>query len=223
VKKKLPYKKNSRSNLDLKIKKKSRLIAAVLYNFFVRQDVRHAQTRIRVRKAVVIGFLIQKEDVVLTSADLDDVAYILVVLGCGKEITQASLQQACKFYQYFKRFANVVAGNLAVDDVNIPLQLTKAHLLLIITHCGKDEASQDRIFYEISARSLNALRLKFHLLSKPGFEQVKAGAIVLEGLVIRHRYNLACLKSNLEKSKTNLEKSVAANTTAFTAEVLPKN
>ena len=66
----------------------------------------------------------------------------------------------------FKRFTNVIDGYLSIDNISIPLGVSKKHLLLIDRYCIS-ETQQDMFIKWIISDSLNGklLQLKCEVIS----------------------------------------------------------
>ena len=104
------------------------------------------------------------------------------------------LFEARLLYLTYKRFTNVIDGYLSIDNICIPLWLSKKHLLLIEKYCV-DDAQQDIYIEKVLREALNADQLRSQLLW--GIDSKNKEVLsIIDNTIIKKSYNLSCLRIN---------------------------
>ena len=110
----------------------------------VDSQTKYIISKIVVKRAMGIGFLINQEEKIRGkefSVFWREVSRVLENRGCNYSSKQI-LFEARVLYLTFKRFTNVIDGYLSIDNISIPLGVSKKHLLLIDRYCIS-ETQQD--------------------------------------------------------------------------------
>jgi predicted nuclease of restriction endonuclease-like (RecB) superfamily len=217
VQKNLPSKKNSHSNLDLRITKNSVLAEDIGRVIFGAQGL-------KAQRCLIVGFLIAAE-VRKGNQNYINVCAAAVPDLCARNnqefSSSAELLEALHLYSRFCRFVPTFKGTATVLNIRLPVQITLEHLVLIARHC-KTVLQEDIFLVKIVRYMLSPFDLETALLS--GLSSgIKNAVVTVDDLTICTHYNLASLKFDAGLSENQTKAHIIDNIAAFTEEVLNSN
>jgi predicted nuclease of restriction endonuclease-like (RecB) superfamily len=180
----------------------------------VASQTKHIVSKLIVKRAIGIGFLINEEERVRGekfNLFWKEVSCILESLGCNYS-SKRVLFEAKVLYLAFKRFTTVIDGYLAIDNISIPFGVSKKHLLLIDRYCV-DKTQQNIFILKVIENSLSTNELKAQLLS--GVVSDPNVLLMVDNLAIRKNYNLNCLCIDNTWNENAIKKHLIKNISSF--------
>jgi len=129
------------------------------------------------------------------------------------------LFEARRLYLTFKRFTNVIDGRLAIDNIRLPLGVSKKHLLLITKYCN-NEAQQDLYIDKVVRGSLNTTELKHQLLLGGVTFKRDDVLLIIEDTSIKTSYDLSCLCIDENWNENDIKQHIIKNIPIFIKTVL---
>jgi hypothetical protein len=102
------------------------------------------------------------------------------------------LFEAKRLYIKYKRFTHVIKGELLIENISVPLKLSKKHLLLIAKYC-KTESQQNIFIEKVKSESLNAHQLEYQLKLNLSSKE-KDVLLIIDDLSLKTTYDLTPLK-----------------------------
>jgi predicted nuclease of restriction endonuclease-like (RecB) superfamily len=190
---------------------------------YVNSQTRHILSKIKVQSSIVIGFLIQQEELKKNekfSVFWKEVSDSLASMGCNPS-SRSVLFEAKRLYETFKRFTNTIDGQLHIDNVSVPLKLSKKHLLLIASYCSS-ENQQDIFIEKVVRQSLNTSQLESELVS--GLTSQETGTVLtIDDFTLKTRYDLSCLGIDPSWNEGKIQSHIIKNISVFIKIVLGKN
>jgi predicted nuclease of restriction endonuclease-like (RecB) superfamily len=141
-------------------------------------------------------------------------------MGCNPS-SRSVLFEAKRLYETFKRFTNTIDGQLHIDNVSVPLKLSKKHLLLIASYCSS-ENQQDIFIEKVVRQSLNTSQLESELVS--GLTSQETGTVLtIDDFTLKTRYDLSCLGIDPSWNEGKIQSHIIKNISVFIKIVLGKN
>jgi predicted nuclease of restriction endonuclease-like (RecB) superfamily len=186
-------------------------------------NLRYIKSKILVQRSISVGFLIAQEEVrrgeVFEKFWLG-VSNYLASLGCTYK-TRSVLFESKRLYSVFKRFVTIIDGKVSVENVRIPLGISKKHLLLIASFCNSED--QEDIFIEkVIRQSLNCSNLRAQL--ELGVKSKGSGVLLdIDGLAIKKGYDLTSLGIDKGLSENAIKAEIIKNISTFIQVVLGPN
>ena len=191
------------------------------FSRYINSQTRYIISRIKVESAIFVGFLINKEELKRNekfSVFWKEVGDSLESMGCCYS-RRSALFEARRLYAIFKRFTNVIDGDLTIDNIRVPLKLSKKHLLLIASYCT-DESQQDIFIEKVVRQCLNTSRAA--LISGIPSKQ-KDALLMIDDLVVKTSYDLSCLGIDKTWNENIIKSYIIKNISIFIKIVLGNN
>jgi predicted nuclease of restriction endonuclease-like (RecB) superfamily len=190
---------------------------------YLNSQTRYILSKILVQRAILVGFLINQEELLRGekfNTFWKEVASNLVILCCSI-CTRTILFEARYLFMHFKRFAYVIDGDLKIENIRVPLKLSKRHLLLLSKHCN-NEVQQDTFIEIIMRYSLNVSQLKAKLFLGITSKHMDI-QLTIGDLIIKKSYDLSCLGIDETLSENKIRDIIVANITVFIKIVMGDN
>ena len=187
---------------------------------YINNQTRLIVSKIKVQRAVFIGFLIHQEELKRGekfNTFWKEISHTLESMAC-KFNSRSVLFEARRLYLTYKRFVNVIDGYLAIDNISVPAGLSIKHLLLIKKYCSNEE-QQDRFIQKVKSGSLNANELKYQLLlgiTSKGDDIL----LTIDDTSVKTSYDLSCLGIKKNWSENDIKKHIIKNIPIFIKTVL---
>ena len=190
---------------------------------YAENQTRHILSKIKVQISIFIGFLINREEIkrdAKFNTFWREISSGLIDIGC-KVSSRSALFEAKRLYSTFKRFTNSIEDNLKIENISIPLKLSKKHLLLIASYC-RTESQQDIFIEKVVRHSLNASQLRSQLILGVSSKE-KNAVLRIDDLVIKTSYKLTRLNIPDNWNENEIKNHIIKNISIFIKIVLGAN
>ena len=187
--------------------KKNQSLAEQLHQFnkYTDSQTRNLLSRIRVQRSMVLGFLIHQEEIkrgINFQQFYSEISESLRDLGCRYH-SRTLLFESRRLYSIYARFTKVINNKLSIENISIPLSLSKKHLLKIASKC-KDEETQDIFINKVIERSLTVDQL-VDVLNVEVSDELDV-LLIVDNLKIKNLYDFNSLEIKMNWLENEIKK-----------------
>lgn len=191
--------------------------ANLIYDFNANIDAeeRYIRSKILVQRLICIGYFIKREELKRNTKFnhfWEILSWRLKNTGC-KFYSRTLLFEAKRLYEIYKRFVNVIYDKVQIDNITIPLGLSKNHLLLIGAYC-KSEIQQNLFIEKVIRHSLNISDLREQLVVSVDLKNPDT-LLIVDSLHLKTNYDLRVLEIGSNWTENQIKCHIMANISTF--------